>query len=414
MTTPPVPPHLPTPDERLRRWRLLLGGEGKKGQNADGTGCQLSDQDARLDAALAALYDGAPYGKPDGKKKRSAGLGSSAPNVAGWLAEVRDLFPVDTVRVLQQDAIQRLGIKSLLLEPELMEGVEPDVHLAATLMSLKDVMPAAAKDMARIVVRKVVDDLMAKLAEPLRSAISGSLNRAQRNFRPRQSEIDWGRTVLKNLKTYDPERKTVIPERLVGYGRSRRSLKDIILCLDQSGSMASSVVYAGVFGAVLASLPAVSTRVVVFDTEVADLSEHLSDPVDVLFGVQLGGGTDINRALKYCQSLIQRPEDSIVVLISDLYEGGDERRMLIRARELVDSGVRVIALLALDDDGAPGYDHRVAATFAAMGIPTFACTPDHFPGLMATAIAGGDVASWAAGQGIVLARGREDAGDTVR
>ena len=396
-------------DERLRRWRLLLGSEGQKGQSADGIGYQLSDQDARLDAALAALYDGAPYGKAEGKKKRGAGLGSSAPNVASWLSEVRDLFPTDTVRVLQQDAIERLGIKSLLLEPELMEGVEPDVHLAATLMSLKDVMPAAAKDMARIVVRKVVDDLMAKLAEPLRSAVSGSLNRAQRNFRPRQNEIDWGRTVLKNLKTYDPERKSVIPERLVGYGRSRRSLKDIILCLDQSGSMASSVVYAGVFGAVLASLPAVSTRVVVFDTEVVDLSEHLSDPVDVLFGIQLGGGTDINRALKYCQSLIQRPEDSIVVLISDLYEGGDEKRMLIRARELVDSGVRVIALLALDDDGAPGYDHRVAATFAAMGIPTFACTPDHFPGLMATAIAGGDVASWAAAQNIVLARGGEDA-----
>ncbi|WP_420593695.1 VWA domain-containing protein [Deinococcus sp.] len=408
MTLPePVSPPLSAPEERLRRWRLLLGGEGQKGQNADGTGCQLSGQDARLDAALAALYDGAPYGKSEGKKKRGAGLGSSAPNVAGWLAEVRDLFPVATVRVLQQDAIERLGIKSLLLEPELMEGVEPDVHLAATLMSLKDVMPAAAKDTARIVVRKVVDDLMARLAEPLKSAISGSLNRASRNFRPRQNEIDWGRTVLKNLKTYDPERKTVIPERLVGYGRSRRSLKDIILCLDQSGSMASSVVYAGVFGAVLASLPAVSTRVVVFDTEVVDLSEHLSDPVDVLFGVQLGGGTDINRALKYCQSLIQRPEDSIVVLISDLYEGGDERRMLVRARELVGSGVRVIALLALDDDGAPGYDHRVAATFAGMGIPTFACTPDHFPGLMATAIAGGDVATWAAGQGIVLARGAE-------
>lgn len=406
--------HTPDPErpdsERLRRWRLLLGGETSGGQSADGTGCALSEHDARLDAALAALYDGAKFGKPAKGGKRSAGLGGSAPAVATWLAEVRDLFPQGTVRVLQQDAVDRLNLKALLLEPELMEGVVPDVHMAATLMSLKDVMPAAAKDMARVVVRKVVDDLTARLAEPLRSAVSGSLNRAQRNSRPRASEIDWGRTVLKNLKSYDPERKTVIPERLVGYGRARRSLKDIVLCLDQSGSMASSVVYAGVFGAVLASLPAVSTRVVVFDTEVVDLSEHLSDPVDVLFGVQLGGGTDINRALKYCQSLVQRPEDTIVVLISDLYEGGDEKRMLERARQLVDSGVRVIALLALDDDGAPGYDHRVATTFAGLGIPTFACTPDHFPGLMATAIAGGDVATWAAGQGIVLSR----AGDEER
>lgn len=402
---------IPTPPEaeRLRRWRLLLGGPTRSGENADGTGCTLNGADARLDAALAALYDGAPFGKPEGRgrQKRGAGLGGSAPGVAAWLAEVRDLFPQDTVRVLQSDAVERLGLRTLLLEPELLGEIEPDVQMAATLMSLKDVMPDAAKDTARVVVRRVVDDLTRLLAEPLRSAVTGSLNRAQRNSRPRQNEIDWGRTLLKNLRTYDPGRRTVIPERLVGYGRARRSLKDIVLCVDQSGSMAGSVVYAGVFGAVLASLPAVSTRVVVFDTEVVDLTEHLSDPVDVLFGVQLGGGTDINRALAYCQSVIRRPEDTILVLISDLYEGGDERRMLARARELVDSGVRVIALLALDDGGSPGYDHRVAAAYAAMGIPAFACTPAHFPELMATAIGGGDVGTWAAARGIAVSRGEE-------
>ncbi|WP_425147168.1 VWA domain-containing protein [Deinococcus sp.] len=394
--------------ERLRRWRLLLGGPTKSGASADGTDCTLDGQDARLDAALAALYDQAPFGSGEGKRKRTAGLGGSAPGVAAWLSELRELFPQDTVRVLQADAVERLGLRTLLLEPELLEQIEPDIQMAATLMSLKDVMPDSAKETARIVVRRVVDDLLARLAEPLRSAVSGSLNRSQRNSRPRAAEIDWGRTVLKNLKHYQAGSKTVIPERLVGYGRARRSLKDIVLCLDQSGSMASSVVYAGVFGAVLASLPAVSTRVVVFDTEVVDLSEQLSDPVDILFGVQLGGGTDINRALGYCQQVIQRPEDTILVLISDLYEGGDERQMLGRARALVDAGVRVIALLALDDDGTPGYDHRVAAAYAGMGIPAFACTPAYFPGLMATAIAGGDISAWAATQGIALARAEEE------
>ncbi len=399
--------------ERLRRWRLLLGDQTRSGETADGTGCALGGQDARLDAALAALYDGAPYGsrpggKPEGRKKRSAGLGSSVPGVAAWLSEVRELFPQETVRVLQGDAVDRLGLRTLLLEPELMEQIEPDIHMAATLMSLKEVMPDTAKDTARQVVRKVVDDLMARLAEPLRSAVTGSLNRSQRNTRPRASEIDWGRTILKNLRHYQPETRTVVPERLVGYGRARRSLKDIVLCIDQSGSMASSVVYAGVFGAVLASLPAVSTRVVVFDTEVVDLSEALTDPVDVLFGVQLGGGTDINRALGYCQGLVTRPEDTILVLISDLYEGGNERSMLARARQLAESGVRMIALLALDDDGTPGYDHQVAAAYAGLGIPTFACTPEHFPDLMATAIGGGDVGAWAAARGIALARGEEE------
>ncbi len=391
-------------DERLRRWRLLLGGATRSGESADGTGLSLNAYDTRLDSALAALYDGAPYGKAEGKKKRAGGLGGSAPSVAAWLAEVRELFPQETVRVLQGDAVDRLGLRSLLLEPELMERLEPDIQMAATLMSLKDVMPDSAKDTARQIVRKVVDDLMKRLAEPLRSAVSGSLNRSQRNNRPRSSEIDWGRTILKNLRHYQPDSKTVVPERLVGYGRARRSLKDIVLCIDQSGSMASSVVYAGVFGAVLASLPAVSTRVVVFDTEVVDLSEMLSDPVDVLFGVQLGGGTDINLALGYCQQVIRKPEDTILVLISDLYEGGDEKQMLGRARQLAESGVRMVALLALDDDGTPGYDHSVAAAYAGLGIPAFACTPEHFPDLMATAIGGGDLTAWAAGKGIALAR----------
>ena len=392
-------------DDRLRRWRLLLGSETRSGESADGTGLSLNAHDARLDSALAALYDGAPYGKTEGKKKRTGSLGGSAPSVAAWLSEVRKLFPQETVRVLQGDAVERLGLRTLLLEPELMEQIEPDIQMAATLMSLKDVMPDSAKDTARQIVRKVVDELMGRLAEPLRSAVTGSLNRSQRNTRPRAAEIDWGRTILKNLRHYQPDSKTVVPERLVGYGRARRSLKDIVLCIDQSGSMASSVVYAGVFGAVLASLPAVSTRVVVFDTEVVDLTEVLTDPVDVLFGVQLGGGTDIDRALGYCQGVITRPEDTILVLISDLYEGGNEKSMLARAMRLVESGVRMIALLALDDDGAPGYDHSVAAAYAGLGIPTFACTPGHFPDLMATAIGGGDLAAWAAGKGIALARG---------
>ena len=394
--------------ERLRRWRLLLGNETRSGESADGTGLGLNAHDTRLDAALAALYDGAPYGRAEGKRKRAGSLGGSAPSVAAWLAEVRELFPQETVRVLQGDAVDRLGLRSLLLEPELMERLEPDIQMAATLMSLKDVMPDSAKDTARQIVRQVVDDLMKRLAEPLRSAVTGSLNRSQRNTRPRAAEIDWGRTILKNLRHYQPDSKTVVPERLVGYGRARRSLKDVVLCIDQSGSMAASVVYAGVFGAVLASLPAVSTRVVVFDTVVVDLTEVLTDPVDVLFGVQLGGGTDIGRALGYCQQVITRPEDTILVLISDLCEGGNEKSMLARARQLTESGVRMIALLALDDNGTPGYDHSVAAAYAGLGIPTFACTPGHFPDLMATAISGGDLAAWAAGKGIALPRGEEE------
>jgi Mg-chelatase subunit ChlD len=255
-----------------------------------------------------------------------------------------------------------------------------------------------------MVVRRVVEALMRKLASPTRQAVLGSLNRATRSRRPRHSEIDWHRTIRANLRHYQPAHRTIIPETRIGYGRKRSSLRDIILCVDQSGSMASSVVYAGVFGAVLASLPAVQTRMVVFDTAVVDLTDAMRDPVDLLFGVQLGGGTDINRALAYCQGLIHRPQETILVLISDLYEGGNNDEMLRRAAALAGSGVQLIALLALSDDGAPGYSQQNAAALAALGAPAFACSPDLFPDLMAAAISRQDLGRWAAAHDIVTSR----------
>jgi Mg-chelatase subunit ChlD len=292
----------------------------------------------------------------------------------------------------------------MLLEPEMLAAVEPDVHLAATLVSLKSVIPARTRETARQVVRKVVEDLERRLASPLRQAVRGSLDRAARTRRPRPNEIDWHRTIRANLRHYLPEHRTVVPETRIGHARKRGALREIILCLDQSGSMASSVVYAGVFGAVLASLPSVRTRVVAFDTAVVDLTEELHDPVELLFGVQLGGGTDINRALGYCQGLIRAPGETIVVLISDLYEGGNRGEMLRRAAALVGSGVQLVALLALDDRGAPSYDHEVAAAFAALDVPAFACTPDLFPDLMAAAIERRDLGAWAAANDVVTAR----------
>ena len=269
---------------------------------------------------------------------------------------------------MQQDAFEKLGLKQMLMQPEMLEAVEADVHLVSTLLTLKDIMPAKTKETARVVVRKVVEELEKKLTEPTQAAILGSLNRAIRNRRPRHSEIDWNRTIRANLKHYQHDYKTIIPQERIGYGRKKRnSLKDIFLCVDQSGSMGSSVVYAGIFGAVLASLPAVSTRVVVYDTEVADLTEQLSDPVDVLFGTQLGGGNDTPRALDYCAPYITKPNDTIFILLSDLYEGGGSKDMLERLGSFVASGVQVIVLLALSDDGRPSYDQENAAASGEYG-----------------------------------------------
>nr|WP_028064711.1 VWA domain-containing protein [Solirubrobacter soli] len=375
-------------EERLRRWRLVLGGD-----EADGTEQELGAEDRAVDSALAAVYG-----------EREGGLGKSAPVVARWLGELRAHFPSGVVAVVQQDAIDRLGIHRLLLEPEVLENVTPDVHLAATLMSLRDALPEASRQIARTVVGQVVRDIERRLSDRTRAAARGALDRSTRTSRPRHQEIDWDRTIRANLRHYQPEHRTVIPERLVGHGRRRRSLAaELILCLDQSGSMAASVVHAGVLGASLASLPTLQTRVIAFDTSIVDLTDELSDPVDVLFGIQLGGGTDIDQALGYCQTLVTHPQKTVLILITDLYEGGDQDSMLRRAASLLRSGVRLIVLLALADDGAPGYDHQLAAEVASLGAPVFACTPDAFPDMLAAALEGRDVGAWAADQGISVA-----------
>ena len=374
--------------ERLRRWRLVLGGED------DGTGHALTGQDQQIDAALSALYDG-KRGEQSGGR-RSSGLGASAPRVARWLGDIRQYFPGTVVQVMQRDAVDRLGLTRLLLEPELLAAVEPDVHLVGTLLSLNSVMPENTKQTAREVVRRVVTELERRVADKTRAAVKGALDRAARTQRPRHADIDWPRTIRANLKNYSPELGTIIPDRLVGYGRKQHSVqRDVILAIDQSGSMAESVVYSSIFGAVLASMRSLRTRLVAFDTAVVDLTEELDDPVDVLFGTQLGGGTDINRAMAYCESLITRPTDTLLVLISDLYEGGVRDELLRRARSLVGAGVQVVALLALSDSGAPSYDHENAAALVELGVPAFACTPDLFPELMAAAMRRDDLSQWA-------------------
>jgi hypothetical protein len=384
--------------ERLRRWRLVLGKSAAEGISEAGKDFSLSKHDLGMDNVLEALYDA---------DKSQVGMGSSSPKVARWLGDIRTYFPSSTVRIMQQDALQRLHLTQMLLEPELLEQVDADVHLVATLLSLSKVIPEKTKETARQVVRKVVEELERKLANSLIQAVRGSINRATRTHRPRANEIDWDRTIRINLKNYLPEKRAIIAEHLIGYGHKRSSLRDIVLCVDQSGSMATSLVYSGIFGAVLASINAVSTHMVVYDTSVVDLTQDLHDPVDLLFGTQLGGGNDTPRALAYCQQVITRPTQTILVLISDLYEGALSDQMLRRAAEIVSSGVQMICLLALDDRGTPSFDHQNATRMVKLGIPTFSCTPDLFPDLMAAAIQRQDLGIWAARNDIVAVRGED-------
>ncbi len=376
--------------ERRRRWTLAMGSDDSEA---------LSEADRRMGMALDALYEE--------DVPKSAGLGNSAPRVARWLGDIREFFPAPVVQVIQKDAFDRKGLRQMLLQPEFLATIEADVHLVADLIALRGVMPDKTIETARQVIAKVVAELMARLEQRTAEAVRGAIDRGRRTHRPRFADIDWPRTIRANLRHYQPDLGTVIPETLVGFQRRQRRLADIdevVLCVDQSGSMATSVVYSSIFAAVMASIPAVRTRLVCFDTAIVDLTEDLADPVQVLFGVQLGGGTDINRAIAYCEEQIERPSMTHLVLISDLYEGGDAEALLGRIARLVGLGVNVIALLALTDTGRPGYDPKNAEAFAALGVPVFACTPDQFPALMAAALRREDIAAWAAAQDIKLAR----------
>ncbi|MFK7808229.1 MAG: VWA domain-containing protein [Saprospiraceae bacterium] len=372
-------------EEKIRKWRLILGSKSDAQEEYD-----LDKEDQGMDDVLDALYD----------SDRKGDLGTSAPNVNRWLGDIRTYFPSSVVQVMQKDALDRLGLKRLLLEPELLESIEMDVHLVSTILNLQKVMPAKTRKTAKEVVRKVVKELEKKLRNPMRQAIEGSLSRMVRNRRPKHNEIDWHRTIRQNLKHYQSEYKTIIPEQLLGYGKKGKALREVILLIDQSGSMGPSVVYSSIFGAVMASLRSLKTHLIAFDTSVVDLTEELHDPVDLLFAVQLGGGTDINQAVAYAENLIHNPTDTIFILISDLFEGGNEQDLLRRIAKVKSSGAQFISLLALNDKGAPSYDRGVAAKLAAMDVPAFACTPDQFPGLMASAIQKEDIRGWMGREGI--------------
>ncbi|MEO0734946.1 MAG: VWA domain-containing protein, partial [Bacteroidota bacterium] len=357
-------------------WRLILG---QQAEAAGGEPIDLPGHLAGMDATLEALY---------ADQDRKGGLGKSNPNVNRWLGDIRKYFPTDTVQLLQRDALDRLGLKQMLLEPELLKTIEPDVHLVGTLLSLKNLLPDRSRETARAVVQRVVAEIEKELRRPVEQAISGRRRQHNRNRRPRPQDIDWDQTIRANLKHYQPDYQTVLPVHFRGLSRSKAGLKHVILLIDQSGSMAASVVYAGVLSCILASISTLKTHVVAFDTNVVDLTEELPDPLELLFALQLGGGTHIGKALRYAEQLNAHPRDTVLVLLSDLYEGGNVDEMLASVRRLTQSGLTFLPLLALSDEGAPAYDKEVAALLTEMGLRPFASTPGAFAGTLARALYG--------------------------
>jgi hypothetical protein len=384
-----------SPEDRLSllRWRLALGPEAEQ----VASGCRLG---GLADAAPAALGVGgdrlSDFDKAMGfvyGDDRRGGIGPSRPYIPTWLANLREFFSQEVVALVQKDAIERKDMKALLFEPETLALLDRNVELVATLVSAKGMVPEQAKAMARQIVREVVEELRKKLESEMRTAVLGALRRDRTSPLPVMRNLDWKRTIRRNLKGWDAERKRLVPERFYFWANQRRRHEwDVAILVDQSGSMAESVVYSSVMAAIFASLDVLRTRLLLFDTEVVDMTPMLTDPVEILFAAQLGGGTDINRAVAYAQrNFIERPEKTLFILITDLYEGGNGKELVARMRQLVESRVKVVTLLALSDSGHPSYDHGMAKSFAELGIPCFGCTPKKLVALMAKVLSGGDL-----------------------
>lgn len=351
--------------------------------NSLGGAAEMSADELLMDSALSQIYGNDSGANMTG----TAGKGASSPKLTKWLGDLRSLFASAEIKVIQNDAIERKGLKQLLFEPEMLNGLEPDISTASLLLMLKDQIPAKSKDNARQYIAKIVEDINRRLSDDIKRSVTAAMNRREHSPIPSASALDYKLTIRRNLKNYDPGLKTILPEKFYFFERvSRSASRTVILDIDQSGSMGESAIYSSVMGCILASISSVKTHVVAFDTAVTDLTEMCSDPVDLLYGIQLGGGTDIEKSVAYCTELITEPEKTTMFLVTDLYEGGNRNGLIRRLGELKESGVNVIVLLAISDSGKPMFDESIAEKIAAFDIPCFACPPEKLPEMLEAAL----------------------------
>lgn len=384
-------------NDRLRRWRLILGSEAQKRMEGMGDGPDLSQEDLMMDTALDAIYNrDMKFGFGGG-----AGKGASSPQISRWLGDVRTLFDKDIVKIIQSDAMERCGLKQLIFEPKLLENIEPDMHMASMILTLKDQIPKKSKENAREFIRKIVEQINALLETDLKRAVTASINRKLHSPIPSASALDFQTTIRKGIKDYNTKLKKIIPQKYYFFERSATTAANkytVILDIDQSGSMGESVIYSSIMSCILASMSAIKTKVVAFDTNIVDLSEKCEDPIDLLFGFTLGGGTDIEKSIKYCTKYIENPKKTIFFLISDLEEGGNRAGLLRRLTQMKEDGVIVICLLAISDSGKPYYDANMAQRIANNGIPCFAAAPQMLPRLLEKAMKNEDMSEFATGK----------------
>jgi hypothetical protein len=345
------------------RWLLILGNESDPGKEVTHT-----ETGNEIQESLETIYS----------KKSKGSLATSNLNVSHWLGEVRRLFPDEIASLMQQDAIDMLGIEKFLRHPEILEQTIPDLRLAATLLSLKSQIPDELKFQLNLLIEKLVKTLLANLELDINMAARQGIQKFQRKNQKKNQHIDWNRTILRSLKNYDKVLNRIIPERIYGYGSKKKVIKDIILLIDQSGSMAESMIYSAIVGSILHRIPSLSTSLLLFDTQTVDLTDMLDNPSELLLGVQLGGGTEIAQALIYTKAKMLNPKSTLLFLISDLYDYDENNEFITHLNELKEAGADIVILPSLDDSGTADYNKDAAAVISAIGIPILVATPRSF------------------------------------
>ena len=368
--------------QALARWRLVLGKYARDQINPG-----LSVEQQRIESALDFLYSREYKGRGVRDQEDAGSLDPTQLTIPRWLSEVRELFPKETVAIIEKHALDRYNLTELVTDPEILRRLEPNFELVKILLTFRGHLEGEVLHEARRVIRSVIEEIKQRLMTEIHRAFSGRRNRFQHSNVKIAQNLDWRGTIRKNLKNFDTRRKQMAIEQVLFFSRIQRRLPwRIILCIDQSGSMASSVIYSAVMAGILNGLPLINVKLVVFDTSVVDLSGHVEDPVELLMSVQLGGGTNIGQAMQYCEQLVEDPHRTIVVLISDFCEGAPPRALLASCQRFREGGVRLLGLAALDETASPSYDVRMAEMLAAQGMDIAALTPKRFAEWLAKTI----------------------------
>lgn len=380
------PKKLSTGDrDALARWRLVMGEDAEKQGITFG-----SDEKAqRMDSLIGFLFGPGAEGEAS-PKDRTGGRGSAHPlTVPEWVEGVRELFPREAKEVMERELVRRRGIDELLNEPEILEKIEPNLELTKTLMTHRDLLTPETRVLARKIIDKVVQQLKQRMQIQVETAITGAIRRDRHSPRKVFRNLDLATTIRRNLKNYDQERQQLLVDQVYFFAAERKKRPwHVIVAVDQSGSMLESAIFSTVMASIFAELPSVKTSLFLFDTDIADLTDRVGQPVDVLLSVQLGGGTDIDRAVKYAAQLVRQPAKTIVVLITDFYEGGSDLPLVKQVGEMAQAGIRMIGLGALGYDARPDYHKATAKKCRKAGMDILSCTPEKLAECMAEIIRG--------------------------